>query len=81
MADGNGVGYSDPANLDTTFLRGIQQTDADGAVQFDTLFPGHYTGRAPHTHVYVLWEQLSTVFVNGLSFKTYRSQEYKAENS
>jgi hypothetical protein len=26
-------------------------TDADGVVQFDTIFPGHYTGRAPHIHL------------------------------
>jgi protocatechuate 3,4-dioxygenase beta subunit len=32
--------------LDNTFHRGIQQSDADGVVTFETLFPGHYTGRA-----------------------------------
>lgn len=37
--------------LDTTFLRGIQTTDAEGVVQFDTIFPGHYAGRATHEHV------------------------------
>lgn len=42
---------SDTANLDRTFLRGAQKTDEDGVVQFQTLFPGHYDGRAPHIHV------------------------------
>ncbi len=34
-------------------LRGVQKTDADGAVQFHTIFPGHYTGRTTHIHVAV----------------------------
>ncbi|KAI9035829.1 intradiol ring-cleavage dioxygenase [Aspergillus affinis] len=37
--------------LDSTYLRGIQQTDADGVVSFSTIFPGHYDGRATHTHL------------------------------
>lgn len=36
---------------DSTYLRGIQQTDRDGVVTFDTIFPGHYEGRATHTHL------------------------------
>ncbi|OJJ32504.1 hypothetical protein ASPWEDRAFT_140372 [Aspergillus wentii DTO 134E9] len=35
----------------STYLRGIQQTNADGIVTFDTIFPGHYDGRAIHTHL------------------------------
>jgi protocatechuate 3,4-dioxygenase beta subunit len=37
--------------LDTTFLRGVQVSDTEGVVEFDTIFPGHYTGRATHEHV------------------------------
>jgi len=33
-----------------TFLRGIQLTDADGAVSFRTVFPGFYMGRTNHIH-------------------------------
>lgn len=47
----NGNGNGDESNIDTTFLRGIQPTDADGVAQFESLFPGHYTGRTPHIHV------------------------------
>ncbi|KAF3391673.1 hypothetical protein F1880_007946 [Penicillium rolfsii] len=36
---------------DSTYLRGIQQTDSDGVVEFETIFPGHYDGRATHTHL------------------------------
>ncbi|PYH46048.1 intradiol ring-cleavage dioxygenase [Aspergillus saccharolyticus JOP 1030-1] len=50
QASGNG-NSNDAANLDATFLRGIQQTDDSGVVQFETIFPGHYTSRATHIHV------------------------------
>ena len=32
------------------FLRGYQLTDADGRVQFPTIYPGWYSGRAVHIH-------------------------------
>jgi protocatechuate 3,4-dioxygenase beta subunit len=32
------------------FLRGYQTTDANGAVQFTTIYPGWYQGRAVHIH-------------------------------
>jgi protocatechuate 3,4-dioxygenase beta subunit len=50
IAEGNGDS-SDESNLNATFLRGIQPTDSDGVVTFDTIFPGHYTGRTNHIHV------------------------------
>ncbi|OAA40426.1 Intradiol ring-cleavage dioxygenase, core [Beauveria brongniartii RCEF 3172] len=34
-----------------TWLRGIQQTNKDGAVHFETIFPGHYEDRTTHIHV------------------------------
>ncbi|KAF4300690.1 putative gpi anchored [Botryosphaeria dothidea] len=37
--------------LNSTYLRGIQSTDQDGVVAFETIFPGHYDGRATHTHL------------------------------
>lgn len=45
-----------------TYLRGLQNTDARGAVTFNTIYPGWYAGRATHIHV--------EVFVNGASVKT-----------
>ncbi|EME47032.1 hypothetical protein DOTSEDRAFT_50529 [Dothistroma septosporum NZE10] len=35
----------------STYLRGITPTDEDGVATFDTIFPGHYDGRATHTHL------------------------------
>ncbi|KAM0293707.1 hypothetical protein ACHAPM_011524 [Fusarium culmorum] len=50
----SGADYSDaPENIDTTFLRGFQQSDRDGALQFEAIFPGHYSGRTQHIHVMV----------------------------
>lgn len=47
----------------TTFLRGITEVDSDGVAFFDTIFPGHYDGRA--THIHIITEQNGTVFDNG----------------
>ena len=33
-----------------TFLRGIQVTDAEGLAEFDTIYPGSYSGRTVHIH-------------------------------
>jgi protocatechuate 3,4-dioxygenase beta subunit len=42
------------ANLTTVdFLRGCQTTDASGLMSFVSVFPGWYSGRAPHIHVHV----------------------------
>jgi hypothetical protein len=42
---------SGQGGLNTTFLRGIQKTDEEGVASFETIFPGHYDGRAIHTHL------------------------------
>lgn len=52
VAGGNGV-RTDEDNWDTTFLRGAAQTDDDGVVTFETLFPGHYLSRTNHIHTMV----------------------------
>jgi len=51
---GGVIGYGngnegDLSNLNNTFLRGLQATDPDRVAQFETLFPGHYGGRATHS--------------------------------
>ncbi|MEZ5374633.1 MAG: hypothetical protein R2704_18325 [Microthrixaceae bacterium] len=35
----------------TTFMRGFQTSDADGLLEFQTIYPGWYGGRAVHIHV------------------------------
>ena len=41
----NGGDYSD-----SSWFRGVQVADANGAVTFNTIFPGRYQGRAVHIH-------------------------------
>lgn len=45
--DGN---YSMYTAANANYLRGVQETDADGVVEFTTIFPGCYSGRWPHIH-------------------------------
>ncbi|KAK9423661.1 putative Intradiol ring-cleavage dioxygenase [Seiridium unicorne] len=47
----SGVSAAGEGGLGTTYLCSVQPTDADGVVNFDTLFPGHYQGRATHQHI------------------------------
>ncbi|KAH6689780.1 Intradiol ring-cleavage dioxygenase [Plectosphaerella plurivora] len=49
--------------LNSTYLRGVQITDHDGVAQFETIFPGHYEGRATHTHL--LAHMNATLMPNG----------------
>ena len=42
-----------PRTDNSTFLRGIQLTNASGVATFDTIYPGWYNGRATHMHVKV----------------------------
>lgn len=53
--DGLYSGYNQPGGntLGQTFLRGIAKTDADGNVQFQTIYPGWYQGRITHVHFQV----------------------------
>ena len=41
------------ASRDTTFLRGIQLSDANGLASLQTIYPGWYQGRAVHIHLKV----------------------------
>ena len=53
--DATGV-YSDESVESTvgqTWLRGVQLTDVHGVAEFETIYPGHYVGRATHIHVKV----------------------------
>lgn len=53
--DGNysalsGVCSNDGTTLSQNFSRGVQITDANGWVYFDSIFPGWYSGRVTHLH-------------------------------
>lgn len=55
-----GMCLKDQADASKHYFRGMQTTDADGKVFFDSCFPGWYRGRTPHIHY--------TVTANGKSF-------------
>jgi protocatechuate 3,4-dioxygenase beta subunit len=44
------AGQTRSTNAERPFLRGYQVTGADGSVQFSTIYPGWYPGRAVHIH-------------------------------
>ena len=49
----SGVSQRGFNTLGQKFLRGYQITDADGGVQFQTIYPGWYSGRTVHIHFMV----------------------------
>ncbi|KAJ5302380.1 hypothetical protein PENANT_c008G10717 [Penicillium antarcticum] len=72
VAGGNGDS-SDEENINTTWLRGIQASDEDGVVHFESIFPGHYTGRTPHIHVLTHPKNETQVLANGTITGLYKT--------
>jgi len=76
------------------FLRGAQQANAEGIVEFNTIFPGWYDGRAPHIHFKILVdkkEQLTSqfyfepklcdeIYLNIEPYNKYGSSPYTPQN-
>lgn len=65
------------------FLRGRQIADANGFVEFVTIYPGWYPGRTPHIHLKVLVGQREAAttqlfFPKDLSAEIHRSELYAA---
>ncbi|HVZ95603.1 MAG TPA: hypothetical protein VG847_01930 [Chitinophagaceae bacterium] len=52
------------------FLRGRQTTDSSGLVTFTSIFPGWYSGRAPHIHVHVYSADGSSLLITQIAFPT-----------
>lgn len=50
------------------FLRGRQITDAEGVVNFTTIFPGWYSGRATHIHVHVYSTSGNSLKITQIAF-------------
>jgi len=51
--EGNYSGYASLGTAGETWFRGYQMTDANGEVEFITIFPGWYPGRVCHIHFQV----------------------------
>jgi protocatechuate 3,4-dioxygenase beta subunit len=54
---------------DQNYLRGVQETDANGQVTFTTVFPGCYAGRMPHIH-FEVYRSLATATSSTSKIKT-----------
>ncbi len=52
------------------WLRGRQTTGTDGLVTFTSIFPGWYSGRAPHIHVHIYNASGSSLLVTQIAFPT-----------
>lgn len=50
------------------FLRGRQTTNANGVVNFTSIFPGWYNGRATHIHVYIYSAAGQSLLVTQIAF-------------
>lgn len=76
-------GYDQPGNVGQaglTYLRGYQITDANGEVEFITIFPGWYTGRICHIHFQV-YVSSSYAAISQLTFDTATKNGIYAANS
>lgn len=62
--------FAQEGTADQNFLRGYQTTDANGQVQFTTIYPGWYRGRTVHIHF-----KVHTTGTNGQAYE-FTSQLY-----
>ncbi|REJ81930.1 MAG: T9SS C-terminal target domain-containing protein [Bacteroidetes bacterium] len=75
--DGNYSGYGTQTGL--TYLRGYQITDANGDVEFITIFPGWYPGRVCHIHFQV-YVSSSYAAISQLTFDVAEKQAIYTAN-
>lgn len=76
-------GYEEEGTAGERFLRGVQVTDKDGKVKFQTIYPGWYEGRTTHIHfkIHLNDKELVTsqlYFPDGINQAVYSSAEYAA---
>jgi protocatechuate 3,4-dioxygenase beta subunit len=87
-AAGQYSGYRGPGDdgadtLGETFLRGMQITDANGIVEFETIYRGWYPGRTVHVHIKAYADQRSLVtsqmyFLDDITDIVYLAEPYSA---
>lgn len=63
---GTGMQQADFTN--SHFLRGRQSTDSNGNVSFISIYPGWYSGRAPHIHIEILSSSGTSLLVTQIAF-------------
>jgi len=64
-------GYSlySPGLQNVNYLRGVQETDDSGTVQFTSIYPACYTGRWPHIH-FEVYADVANAVASGPIVKT-----------
>ena len=63
-----GTGMQAANHVSENFLRGRQSTDANGMAAWKSIFPGWYSGRAPHIHVHVYSSSGASLLVTQTAF-------------
>lgn len=63
-----GGGYASVNYTASHFLRGRQTTDAAGLVTFTSIYPGWYSGRAPHIHAHVYNAAGTSLLITQIAF-------------
>lgn len=63
-----GTGMQSTNYTSVHFLRGRQTTNADGLVTFTSIYPGWYSGRAPHIHVHIYNASGKSLLVTQIAF-------------
>jgi protocatechuate 3,4-dioxygenase beta subunit len=74
-SEGGPGGGSGPTD-EKTYLRGAQVTNADGIVEFTTIYPGWYRGRTVHFHVKIAPSGSSVVTTQVFTTKEFDEQVY-----
>lgn len=69
-----------------TFLRGRQITDANGRVEFETIYPGWYPGRTVHIHFKAFTDERDLIasqmyFPDDISDAVFEAEPYSARGS
>jgi hypothetical protein len=59
----------DEGVAEENYLRGVQESDADGVLAFTSVFPGAYAGRWPHIH-FEVYESVDAATSAGSKLKT-----------
>ncbi|MEA5256324.1 intradiol ring-cleavage dioxygenase [Arcicella aquatica] len=63
-----GTGMQKTNYTSVHFLRGRQTTDSTGVASFKSIYPGWYSGRAPHIHVHVYNASGTSLLVTQIAF-------------
>jgi protocatechuate 3,4-dioxygenase beta subunit len=63
-----GSGMQSTNYTNVHFLRGRQTTDATGLVTFTSIYPGWYSGRAPHIHAHIYNSAGTSLLVTQIAF-------------